>query len=139
MILLDTNVLSELMRPEPHAGVLRWIDAQLPRELFISAVTRAEMEYGLALLPAGRRKDRLRAGTAQMFAEFSGRCLPFDERAATYYGTLVTARVRAGRPIEVEDGQIAAIALARGLTLATRNTGDFADIDGLKLVDPFAE
>jgi predicted nucleic acid-binding protein len=139
MILLDTNVLSELMRPEPHAGVLRWIDAQLPRELFISAVTRAEMEYGLALLPAGRRKDCLRAGTAQMFAEFSGRCLPFDERAATYYGTLVTARVRAGRPIEVEDGQIAAIALARGLTLATRNTGDFADIDGLKLVDPFAE
>lgn len=144
MILLDTNVLSELTRPQPHAAALAWIDSQPGQDLFISAVTRAEIEFGISLLPAGRRKDGLRSAAAQLFAEFSGRCLPFDERSAPHYGALRAARERAarehaGRPMDVEDAQIAAIALANGLTLATRNTGDFSGINGLSLVNPFSE
>lgn len=138
MILLDTNVLSELMRREPDPSGLAWIDGQAQHDLHISAITRAEIELGIALLPEGRRKDGLRTAAGRMFAEFSGRCLAFDEAAAAHYGRLAASRVRAGRPTTVEDAQIAAIALAGGLTLATRNTGDFAGIEGLALVDPFA-
>lgn len=137
MILLDTNVLSELMRGTPDAAVVGWMDAQSPHHLHISAVTRAEIELGIALLPEGRRKHGLQLAAMRMFSEFSGRCLAFDQRAASYYAVLVAARVRAGRPISCEDGQIAAVALAGGLSLATRNMADFAGIDGLSLVDPF--
>ena len=138
MILLDTNVLSELMRREPDPVAMAWIDAQPEHQLWISTITRAEIELGIALLPEGRRKQGLETGAGRMFAEFSGRCLAFDERAAVQYGRLVAARIRIGRPISVEDAQIAAIALAGGLVLATRNVGDFAEIDRLSLVDPFA-
>lgn len=138
MILLDTNVLSELMRREPHPLALAWVDAQPEHQLHISAVTRAEIELGIALLPEGRRRRGLEAAARRMFAEFPGRCLAFDEGASAYYGRLVAVRVRAGRPISVEDAQIAAIALAGGFVLATRNTGDFAGIDRLALIDPFA-
>jgi predicted nucleic acid-binding protein len=138
MILLDTNVLSELMRREPDPAALAWVDAQPQHQLHLSAVTRAEIELGIALLPEGRRKQDLQAAARRMFAELSGRGLPFDERAASRYGELVAARVRAGRPISVEDAQIAATALAGELVLATRNTGDFVGIEGLELVDPFA-
>jgi toxin FitB len=137
MILLDTNVLSELMRREPDPTTLAWVDARPQHHLHISAITRVEIELGIALLAEGRRKDGLRAAAGRMFAEFSGRCLAFDEAAAVHYGRLVAARARGGRPITVEDAQIAAVALAGGLTLATRNTGDFAGIEGLALVDPF--
>lgn len=138
MILLDTNVISELMRREPDPSALGWVDAQPQHRLYLSAVTRAEIELGIALLPDGGRKEGLRTAALRMFAEFHGRCLAFDERAATRYAGLVAARVRAGRPISVEDAQIAATALAGGYVLATRNVGDFAGIDGLSLVDPFA-
>ena len=137
MILLDTNVLSELMRHEPDPVALAWVDAQSRYQLHISAVTRAEIDLGVALLPEGRRKQGLQAAAQRMFAEFSGRCLPFDERAASRYGELVAVRVRAGRPISVEDAQIAATALAGGFVLATRNGRDFTAIEGLALVDPF--
>jgi toxin FitB len=138
MILLDTNVLSELMRREPDPAALAWVDAQPRHQLHISAVTRAEIEFGIALLPEGQRKRGLQEAAQRMFAEFSGRCLPFDEKAAARYGELVAARVRAGRPISVEDAQIAATALTGGFVLATRNARDFTGIEGLALVDPFA-
>ena len=137
MILLDTNVLSELMKPTPEAGVVRWVDDQLVDTLYISAITRAEVELGIALLPEGRRKQQIADAAQQMFVQLSGRCLVFGETAAVHYGQLVAARMRNGRPITVEDAQIAAIALAGGLRLATRNEKDFADIPGLVLVNPW--
>jgi len=137
VILLDTNVLSELMRREPDPAVITWLNAQSSQQVYVSAITRAEIELGIALLADGRRKQGLQAAAARMFVEFPGRCLAFDEAAATKYAGLVAARMRAGHPIGVEDGQIAAIALASGLTLATRNITDFLGIDGLSLVDPF--
>lgn len=137
MILLDTNVLSELMRPSPAAAVVAWLDAQPADTLYISAITRAEIELGLALLPDGRRKQQIVAAAQTMFALFAERCLVFDEAAAVHYGQIVAGRLRQGRPITVEDAQIAAIALARGLRLATRNTTDFADIPALVVLNPW--
>lgn len=138
MLLLDTNVLSEFMRPRPDAGVVAWLDAQVQPDLFISAISRAEIELGLALMPAGKRQAGLAQAARVMFEhDFEGRCLAFDDGAASHYARLVAERTRRGRPISVEDAQIAAIALARGLRLATRNTSDFTDIDGLVVVDPW--
>ncbi|MBS4097480.1 MAG: type II toxin-antitoxin system VapC family toxin [Sulfuricella sp.] len=138
-ILLDTNVLSELMRQRPDPAVLDWF-ARTDDELFkVSTVTQAEILLGIALLPGGKRRDALAEAAERMFAEdFAGRCLPFDEAAAREYAVLVAARSRIGAPITSEDGQIAAIALSNGLPLATRNARDFLKIDGLKLVDPWS-
>lgn len=138
MILLDTNVVSELMRREPQVSVMAWIDHEPQYRLYISAVTRAEIELGIAILPEGRRKQGLQTAALRMFAEFHGRCLAFDETAASEYAALVVDRMRAGRPISVEDAQIAAIALAGGFGLATRNVRDLGGIDGLSMVNPFA-
>ncbi len=138
MILLDTNVLSELMRPSPAARVLVWLDRQAEVEVWVSAITRAEIALGLALLPDGKRKTALAEAAEQMFREdFSGRCLPFDEEAADHYADIVARRTRLGRPIGVEDAQIAAIARVNQLSLATRNLEDFTGIDGLAVVDPW--
>jgi toxin FitB len=138
MLLLDTNVLSEFMRPRPDAGVVAWLDAQAQADVFVSAVSRAEIELGLALMPVGKRRAGLAQAVRVMFEhDFEGRCLAFDEVSASHYARLVAERTRRGRPISVEDAQIAAIALARGLRLATRNTSDFTDIDGLVVVDPW--
>lgn len=138
MILLDTNVLSELMRLTPNQAVLSWIDEQTATDLFICAVTKAEIELGLALLPEGKRKDNLSVAAHEMFGDFSpDRCLSIDETAAAKYGVLVASRTKIGRPISVEDAQIAAIALVHGLTMATRNTADFENIDGLKVISPW--
>jgi predicted nucleic acid-binding protein len=138
MILLDTNVLSELMRPQPNPVVLAWVDAH-SGEALVSAITQAEISLGVALLPDGKRRDALAAAARQMFElDFSGRCLPFDTVAAEHFASLVAARRRIGRPITTQDAQIAAIALANGVSLATRNSGDFAEIAGLVLVDPWS-
>lgn len=138
MILLDTNVLSELMRPTPHAKVVRWLDAWPEWEVWISAVTVAEIRLGISLLPGGKRKKNFLDIAEQMFREdFPDRCLPFDCDAAGDYALIVAARTRQGYPISVEDGQIAAIARTAGLALATRNTKDFSGITGLELVDPW--
>ncbi|MEF3169463.1 MAG: type II toxin-antitoxin system VapC family toxin [Deltaproteobacteria bacterium] len=138
MILLDTNVLSEFMRPAPAPRVVTWLDAQPVDQVWISAITRAEIELGIALLPDGQRKSGLQMAAMAMFMEdFAGRCLPFDESAATRYAGIVAMRIRLGRPISIEDAQIAAIALAHGLILATRNTGDFESIEGLSVVNPW--
>jgi toxin FitB len=139
VILLDTNVLSEFMRPEPLAGVVTWLDDQPAGEVCTSAISRAEIALGLLLMPPGRRQEALSQAARAMFDEdFAGRCLPFDEDAACHYARIVSARTRAGRPISVEDAQIAAIALANRMPLATRNTADFEFIDGLEVVNPWA-
>jgi predicted nucleic acid-binding protein len=138
MTLLDTNVLSELMRPAPEARVLAWMDAQPPEEIWISAVTIGEIRLGLALLPNGRRKSHLTAIADTMFREdFGDSCLPYDAAAAEQYAAIVSRRTRAGHPISVEDAQVAAIARSAGLALATRNTKDFTDVDDLVLVNPW--
>lgn len=138
MILLDTNVLSEFMRPAPAPQVVTWLDAQPADQVWVSATTRAEIELGVALLPDGQRKLGLQIAASAMFVEeFAGRCLLFDESAATRYAGIVALRTRLGRPISVEDAQIAAVALAHGLVLATRNTRDFELIEGLSVVNPW--
>lgn len=138
MILLDTNVLSELMRPNPNNGVVKWIDAFSDEDVWISAVTVAEIRLGLALLPEGRRKLTLTNLAEEMFLEeFFEKCLPFDYQAAEVYAQIVSSRSLQGRPIAVEDAQIAAIALSGDLELATRNIRDFLGIEDLKLVNPW--
>jgi predicted nucleic acid-binding protein len=140
VILLDTNVLSEFVRAQPAPGVVAWLDEQPAGEVYTSAICRAEIELGLLLMPPGKRQEALSQAARAMFAEeFAGRCLPFDEDAARHYAAIVSARTRAGRPISVEDAQTAAIALARRLPLATRNTPDFELIDGLEVVNPWTE
>ncbi len=138
MFLLDTNVLSELMRPKPNAGVIGWLDSLPDDDVWISAVTVGEIRLGLALLPEGRRKQILSGLAEQMFEdEFSEKCLPFDYQAAGEYAEIVSSLSRQGKPITVEDAQIAAIALTANLALATRNTRDFQGLEGLKLVNPW--
>jgi toxin FitB len=140
VILLDTNVLSELMRPVPDPHVVRWLDAWPEWDVWISAVTVAEIRLGIFQLPDGKRKALLQDLAEQMFQEdFSDRCLPFDCEAAAEYGLIVARRNQQGHPISVEDAQIAAIAKAADLILATRNTKDFLDVQGLKLVNPWVE
>ena len=138
MILLDTSVLSEFMRPRPAASVVSWLDEQPAGEVYTSAISRAEIALGLLLMPSGKRQAALSKAAEAMFNEdFAGRCLPFDEDAARHYARIVSARTHAGRPMSVEDAQIAAIALARRMPLATRNTSDFDLIDGLAVVNPW--
>lgn len=137
-ILLDTNVLSELMRAAPDPRVLAWFDEQSQSGLYTSVITQAEIFLGIALLPAGKRRDTLAVNADQMFREdFDGRCLPFDQLAAHEYAMLVASRTKSGRPIATEDAQIAAIALANQLALATRNTKDFLEIEGLVVLNPW--
>jgi len=138
LILLDTNVLSEFMRVAPEPGVVAWLDAQPGDKIWICAVTQAEVELGIALLPEGRRKQGLKLQAEALFQEdFAGRCLPFDGVAAGHYARIVAARTGIGKPISVEDAQIAAIALTHGLTLATRNVADFRNIEALAVMDPW--
>jgi len=140
VILLDTNVLSEFMRPRSSATVVAWLDEQPAGEVATSAIARAEIELGLLLMPPGKRREALSQAAWAMFEEdFAGRCLPFDEEAARHYARIVAARTQAGRPISVEDAQVAAIALAHRMPLATRNTTDFEGIDGLEVVNPWTD
>lgn len=127
MIVLDTNVLSELVRPAPDPAVVEWLSKQRRRELCTTAVCEAELAYGLALLPPGRRRDALTAAVSRLLGEgLGGRVLAFDRPAATAYGTLAARRRAMGRPIAAADGQIAAIATVQGAVgIATRDRGGF--------------
>lgn len=137
MIVLDTNVVSELMKPVPDGRVAGWVDARPADEMFITAITVAELMYGVAALPAGQRKSNLREAVMDLVVEdFRGQVLPFGGEAAPHYADLVVARNRAGRPAGVLDAQIAAICRQVGATLVTRNTEDFTDT-GVELVDPW--
>jgi predicted nucleic acid-binding protein len=138
-ILLDTNVLSELMRPKPSSEVQNWFGQQQNTSYFVSAITHAEILLGIALLPPGKRRDSLASAAEQMFNEdFAGRTLPFDGACAAEYALLVAERTRRGHSISTEDGQIAATALSHDLSLATRNGKDFKGIHGLTVLNPWA-
>lgn len=135
--LLDTNVLSELLRAAPAPAVITWFGSQPPHTLFVSAVTQAEMMLGALVLPAGKRRNTLATALNAMFEDdFGGRVLPFDAAAADVYANLVSARCAAGRPISQFDAQIAAIARCHRMLLATRNGGDFEGCD-LGLINPW--
>lgn len=137
MIVLDTNVLSELMRSEPDGAVFAWVAAQPRAALYTTSVSKAEIRYGIAALPEGWRRAALAAAAEAMFTDdFAGRVLPFDEGAAVHYAEIVVARRREGRPIEAFDAQIAATARVAGADLATRDVGDFAGC-GITLVNPW--
>lgn len=138
-VLLDTNVLSELMRPRPDPAVLAWFAARGKKTRFlVSAVTQAEILLGIALLPAGKKRSALAEVAEQMFEqEFQGMNLPFDEHAAQQYAAIVALRNRRGRPISVEDAQIAAIATHHRVPLATRNTKDFDHLPGVAVLNPW--
>ena len=138
MILLNTNVVFETMRPRPSVRVLDWLDAQRITQVFVSSATQAEMLLGVALLPAGqRRADFSKMVDALFDQDFAHRCLPFDQAAAPLYAKVVAGRKKAGLPISTEDAQIAALALRHGFCLATRNTADFSGIAGLELINPW--
>ena len=137
MYVLDTNVVSELMRPAPHPSVEAWVAKHSGAHLYFSAIGEAELRYGVAIMPAGRRREALAAAVDGLVREdFAGRVLPFDSAAAHAYAEIAAARRRAGRPVSQADCQIAAIAHARGLALATRNVRDFADM-GIEIADPW--
>lgn len=136
MIVVDTNVVSELMRPAPSLAVRDWVQAQRSRDLRTTAVTVAEIRYGLERLPAGQRKDRLLNVAGEVFGTFADSILPFDGAAAELYGRIVFRRESLGRPIEGFDAQIAAICRAHGAALATRNVKDFGET-GIEVIDPW--
>jgi predicted nucleic acid-binding protein len=137
VIILDTNILSELMRPSPSAKVSSWIASHPARSLYVTSITQAEVFHGVLLLPAGRRRTALEAAAKAMFeTEFAGRVLSFGGDAALPYAQIAVERRKAGRPISHFDAQIAAIAALTGATLATRNVEDFERC-GVDLVDPW--
>ena len=137
MIVLDTNVLSEFMRVKPDVSVVAWVDAQPAMELAISSVTVAEILYGLARLPFGKRKQKLQAYAMAMFEEdFVGRILPFDAHAAVEYAALVASCETKGKAVSMADGQIAAICRAHGASIATRNVRDF-ELSGIEVINPW--
>lgn len=137
MIVLDTNVLSELVRPEPAPKVLAWLARQPRAALFVTTVTRGEILYGIHVLPKGRRKQALWDATTAIFQRvFSDRMLSFDGDAADAYADIAAARKTAGRRMSQSDAMIAAVARSRGASLATRNIKDFVDC-GIDIVDPW--
>jgi|SRR6267154_2011738 predicted nucleic acid-binding protein len=137
MILLDTNVVSEHLRPRPNPAVLAWIDAQPAASLYICTPVLAELRFGAERLEPGRRQTKLRAAIERIETSvFGGRILGFDAAAAAEYGRLVARRERLGRRIELMDALIAAITLTQRADLATRDAGDFADL-GIKVINPF--
>ena len=138
MIVLDTNVTSELMRALPSAVVMRWLHSQDPKELYSTAVTVAEIQYGIARLPNSARKKKLAETAADVFSTFPDRVLAFDVEGADQYGDVVVAREHAGTPIDGFDAQIASICRAHGAVLVTRNAKDFGNT-GIEVTNPWAD
>ena len=139
MIILDTNVISEAARPVPDSGVIAWLDSLPTEETAITAITAAELQYGVRRMPEGRRKTELsEAVNALINADFRNRVEPFDVLAADQYANVVTAREHTGQPVSISDAQIAAICRVLNATLATRNTADFTGT-GVNLINPWNE
>jgi len=137
MIVVDTNVISEVMRPRPSPSVLNWLNAQDGNQLCITTVTLAEIGYGLRILPVGQRRWQLHSRFEKFIAQaFEERVLDFTATAARAYAEIMAHRKEVGRPMSLPDGQIASIAHAHGFALATRNIKDFEDC-GLELINPF--
>jgi len=137
VIILDTNVVSALMRTAPDREVVAWLDRQPAESIWITSITVFEARLGLALLPQGRRRNALEAAFAHVLEDdLENRVLDFDLPAATAAATLAATRQRAGRPVDIRDTQMAGIALARRATLATRNVGHFTDL-AIPVVDPW--
>lgn len=138
MKILDTNVVSELIRPNRDENVVAWVDAQPIAELFVAAITEAELRSGVATMPSGKRKKALEAEVNGILqTEFAGRILPFDSNAAVEYAAIVSKRRTLGQPISQFDAQIAAIARANGASaLVTRNVSDFANLN-MNLINPW--
>ena len=139
MIVLDTNVISELMRPDPSSAVVSWVSRRDAATLFFSAVGEAELRLGAAAMPVGRRRDAIGEAIEAMLREdFAGRILPFDSAAARAYAAIAATRRAAGRPVSTMDMQIAAIARSQNMAVATRNTKDFTGT-GVDLADPWTD
>ena len=137
MIILDTNIIFELTRQVPEPGVISWLDSLPAEEASTTAVTAAELLYGVARMPVGRRKTELAAAVRGLLDdEFRDRVLPFDEHCASRYADIVCGRETLGRPIGVADAQIAAICRTAEAALATRNTDDFSGT-GIQLINPW--
>jgi predicted nucleic acid-binding protein len=137
VIILDTNVISELTRQAPVPAVISWLDSLPAVEVATTAITAAELFYGVARLPSGRRKTELTSAIHGLLGDdFRDRVLPFDDRAALCYADIVCGREQAGRPIGVADAQITAICRAIDAALATRNTDDFTET-GIELINPW--
>ena len=138
MIVLDTNVVSELMRAEPEPAVLRWLQRGSGDSLYTTTITVAEIRYGIARLPEGRRRESLHQAANEIFAAFPRQVLTFDLAAANTYADVVTTRDSLGNPIDGFDAQIAAICRSQAAALATRNTKDFVDT-GITVINPWLE
>ncbi|MGO9660857.1 MAG: type II toxin-antitoxin system VapC family toxin [Acidimicrobiales bacterium] len=137
MIVVDTNVVSELMKVEPSAAVRAWVLTHSPHELRVTAITVAEVLYGIERLPKGKRRTALRDAAVEVFSRFPEDILSFGAAAATVYPQVVDHRERRGAPISGFDAQIAAICRAHSASLATRNGRDFAEL-GVELIDPWS-
>jgi hypothetical protein len=137
VIVLDTNVLSELIRAQPDSKVAAWLSQQARSQLFTTAISRGEMVFGVLVLPIGERRQRLQQEVQAIFdIDMAGRVLPYDGDAADAHATFAAARRAQGRPVAMPDAMIAGIARSRGATLATRNLRDFEGC-GITLVDPW--
>jgi predicted nucleic acid-binding protein len=137
VLILDTNVISELMKADPLPAVFAWAASHPPAELFTSTITMAEVLYGIEILPHGKRRDQLHREAESIFLDdFAGRVLAFDEASARMFAVVAAQRRAQGRPIEESDAQIAAIVRVNHGTLVTRNTDDFEGC-GIQLVNPW--
>lgn len=137
MIVLDTNVVSEAMKPEPHPAVMAWLNAQAAPTLYLSSVTLAELLFGIAALPAGRRKDLLSQALEGLLRLFRDRVLPFDADAAKHYAELAVTARAGGRGFPTPDGYIAAIAASRGFMVASRDTAPY-EAARVPVINPWA-
>jgi predicted nucleic acid-binding protein len=138
VIIVDTTVISELMRPSPAPAVLNWVRTHSQRELYTTSVTLAEVRYGIEKLDPGRRKESFKSAAEEIFAAFDEYVLPFDRAAAIQYATIVSGRERAGLPIDGFDAQIAAVCCTHKAMLATRNGKDFT-ATGIEITDPWQQ
>ena len=137
MIVLDTNVISEAMKPEPHPAVRAWLNAQAAPTLYLSSVTLAELLFGIRALPVGRRKDMLKQALDGLMGLFRDRVLPFDTDAARFYADLAVTAKTSGKGFPTPDGYIAAIAASRGFSVASRDTAAF-EAARMSVINPWA-